>query len=105
MSICLDVELVTFESIDEACMNRNLRWLMISLLLTFLPPAISLAQGRTGSVSTSGARIYDRPSVLGERKAEVPISTAVKVLDEEGEWSGPLGLGPSPGFIPSEGLE
>ena len=30
--------------------------------------------------------MYDRPSVIGEKRAEVPMATAVRILDEDGEW-------------------
>jgi len=60
------------------------------------------AQVRTAT-AVSGARIYDRPSLIGDARGDVPITAAIRVLDSENDWY-VVRIGDVVGWMPAAAL-
>jgi len=72
-------------------------------LVVGLPLCSLQGQIKAASVITSGARIYNRPSVVDDNSHSVPIGTVLRVLDAEADWY-VVRIGDVVGWMPSVSL-
>jgi hypothetical protein len=73
-------------------------------VIAFIAIAASSASAQVKTATAlTGARIYDRPSVIGEARGDVPKTAAIRVLDAENDWY-VVRIGDVVGWMPASSL-
>jgi hypothetical protein len=74
-------------------------------VIGFVAIAVSSASAQVKTATAlTGARIYDRPSVIGEARGDVPKTAAIRVLDAENDWY-VVRIGDVVGWMPASSLQ